>query len=70
MPVMPEPCAAIVWHANVWRDDGSWNQTVLVFPLEETPMGTQLGVALIWDRAAGDQNIANPTSNSAPIIKK
>ncbi|GCB02128.1 hypothetical protein SFMTTN_2947 [Sulfuriferula multivorans] len=43
---------------------------MLVFPLEETPMGTQLGVALIWDRAVGDQNIASPTSNSAPIIKK
>jgi len=43
---------------------------VLAFPLEETPMGTQLGVALIWDRAAGDQNIASPISNNTPIIKK
>lgn len=70
MPVMPEPCAAIVWQAIVWRDDGSWNQTVLAFPLEETPTGTQLGVALIWDRAVGDQNIASPTNSSAPRIKK
>jgi len=36
----PPPGEAIVWQASAWRENGSWNQTVLVVPLDETPIGT------------------------------
>ncbi len=69
MLATPEPCAATVWHASACLDDGSWNQAVLELPLEDTPMGTQLGAALICDRAFGDQNNMSPINISAPTAK-
>lgn len=69
MLAMPELSAATVWQAIVWRDDGSWNQTVLVLPLEDTPIGNQLGETLICDRAFSDQIIASPTDSNALTIK-
>lgn len=65
MPDRLEPCET-VWQARVWRDEGSWNQTVLVVPLAATPMGMKLGVARIWERAAGAKSAAVAIAATAP----
>jgi hypothetical protein len=46
---------AVVWHAMARLVDGSWNQAVLLVPLDETPTGTKLGLAIarICDCADG-----------------
>jgi hypothetical protein len=70
MAVMPEPGLATVWHAKACRDDGSWNHTVLALPLDEVPIGTQFGAALICDRAFGDQNMPMPSNSSIPATRR
>ena len=66
MLAAPPPVAADVEQATVCRDEGSWNHTVLPVPLDDTPIGTQLGDALICDRTGGDQAMARvPIDNAA-----
>jgi hypothetical protein len=63
------PAELTVLHASAWRDEGSWNQTVLAEPLCETPIGTQFGAALICDRALLDHNAAAAMTRQAAMVK-
>jgi hypothetical protein len=67
--VMPAPGVASVWQASAWRDEGSWNQAVLEFPLDDTPIGIQLGEALICECALVDQSAAAPIAAMAAAIR-
>lgn len=61
----PELGVVIAWQASTWREEGSWNQTVLALPLAATPMGTKLGAAWTCDRANGDMNAASMSAKSS-----
>jgi hypothetical protein len=56
-----------VWQASTRRDEESWNHTALPPPLDETPIGTQLGAALICDRALRDHPAATTSANSVAL---
>jgi hypothetical protein len=57
-----------VWQASAWREEGSWNHTVLVFPLEETPMGTKLGPAWTCERAVEANMAATVSATPATTL--
>src|SRR5574337_246654 len=59
MPASLPAGASTVWQASACLDAGSWNQAVLVEVPDDTPIGNQLGLALICDSAFG-------VSTSAP----
>src|SRR5215216_3206091 len=59
-----------VWHASVRREDGSWNHTVLVLPLDETPIGTGTGATCICDLADVDRKTASTNASRTAMADR
>jgi hypothetical protein len=70
MPVRPALGVDTDWHAIARPDDGSWNQTVLAFPLDDTPIGTKIGVAITCDRAIGSETAATTMAAAAMVSER